>query len=146
MAPGQARRFVERAVAAGVLVEAADGLHLSVDPATVDVPRRYRPDPDAPFEGAPARAAPVASAAPATPAASTRAGDEDPFLAWVERIGGDRAAVLAEVAARQDRLGGLLEALPAVLWLAAEEGHDVQEASQQAVRQLQSAPEARPPG
>jgi hypothetical protein len=108
MSPAQAKAFVARATAAGLLVEASGGLRLSFDPLSVDMPRGFRPDPSADASSAVV----------------------DLFPAWLDRLAktmGGREAVLSEVARRQERLGGYLDAVAAVLWIAAEQGHDVRE-------------------
>ncbi|MEA3191235.1 MAG: hypothetical protein QOD77_1817 [Thermoplasmata archaeon] len=111
MAPAQARAFVERAMAAGVLRLAGDDAELAFDPRAVEAPRGFRPNPDT-------------GAAP----------PEDPFVAWLGRVGAatgkDRAAVLADVAARQQAMGGMLTAWAALLWAAADAGLDVRSAAQ----------------
>lgn len=110
MNPGQARGFVERAAKAGLLGADEDRLRLVIDPTTVEVPRGFRPKPDA-----------VAPDAPAPEA--------DLFLAWVAQLcvhgGVTRDHVLQRVTALQDRMGGMLTAQAAVLWLAKEAGFDV---------------------
>ncbi|HET6399083.1 MAG TPA: DUF2240 family protein, partial [Candidatus Thermoplasmatota archaeon] len=127
MTPGEAQRFVARAQEAGTLQPEGDLLRLAPDPALVDVPRGFRPDPEA----KPSKAA------------------GDPFLEWVERAakaaGWTRDQVLAEVAGRQERLAGLLDAQAAVLWLAAEHGLDVRAAAiahESGLRAAQAAPGA----
>lgn len=124
MNPGQARGFIDRAVAAGLLTEDPAGLRLVIDPATVAVPRGFRPKPDAAAERAPTAPAPEA----------------DPFLAWVAKLaahhGQTREQVLGRVAAVQERMGGLLGAETAVLWLAREAGLDVTAASVAALERL----------
>lgn len=128
MNPGQARAFVQRAVAAGLLVAEGEALRLVIDPATVNVPRGFRPDPAA----LPAPAAP--SAAPPEP---------DLFLGWVARLASHNAQtreqVLGRVAAVQERLGGLLTAEAAVLLLAREAGLDVTVAARKALDGLVDA-------
>jgi hypothetical protein len=113
MAPDQANAFIARATEAGLLRAEGESLHLTIDPATVAVPHRFRPDPAA----APITAAPAAVG----------------FLGWVDRVAqalkSDRAAVLAQVAALQGRLGGALSADVAVLWVAREAGLDVRAAA-----------------
>jgi len=120
MTPGQAKTYVQRALEAGVLVEEGGELRMRRDPRSVEVPRGFRPDPGAVMER------------PEAPA--------DPFLGWVDRVaearGQDRAAVLEEVARRQDRLHGLLDAQAAVLRLAHEAGLDVAEAARAAEQGL----------
>jgi hypothetical protein len=115
MPPGAARAFVERAQHAGLLAEAEGGLRLTLA-TEPEWPRGFRPDPEAVPEG---QAVPASSA--------------DPFLDWVGRVaaraGLPREAVLAQVAERQARMGGLMSAWAAVLWLAAEAGLDVRAAA-----------------
>lgn len=131
MPPPRARELVQRAQEAGLLEPAEGGLRLRVDPALVDVPPGFRPDP---------------GAQPSPQAA-------DPFPEWVQRLAQARSLprerVLEEVAARQEALAGLLDAQAAVLWLAAEAGLDVREAAQGHLRALRAAtpapaPAARP--
>jgi hypothetical protein len=129
MNPGQARAFVDRAVRAGLLAEDGADLRLVVDPAKVEVPRGFRPKPDA-----------EAAAPEAQPQA-----EPDPFLAWVARIAAQRGLtreqVLGQVAALQDSMGGLLTAEAAVLLLARRNGLDVQAAARSAVdRMLRPSP------
>lgn len=129
MAPGQARDFVARALAAGVLQTepGGEGLRLAPDPGRVEVPRGFRPDP---------AAVPV------------QASSEDPFLVWVRRVGSHRGVadevVLREVAAFQDELGGYVSALAAVLAVAAEAGLDVRAGAQEALDALTAAPAEAP--
>jgi hypothetical protein len=137
MNPGQARAFVDRAVRAGLLAEDGPDLRLVVDPARVEVPRGFRPKPDA--EPAPAPASP--SAAPPEP---------DPFLGWVARIaaarGLTREQVLGQVSALQDSMGGLLTAEAAVLLLARRNGLDVQAAAKAAADRMVKPSPAGEPG
>ena len=113
MNPGQARAFVDRAVAAGLLAPEGDALRLVIDPAKVEVPRGFRPKPDA-----------AATRPPQAPPP-----EPDPFLGWVAKLAAHQQAtrehVLGRVAAVQERMGGLLSAEAAVLWLAREAGFDV---------------------
>ncbi len=106
MPPGQAASFVARAVAAGTLWPDGDALRLAFDPATVEVPFGFRPRAEAQPESG-----------------------QDPFAGWVQRLathlGVATPQVMEQVAARQAALGGLLTALAALLWLAAEAGLDV---------------------
>lgn len=110
MNPGQARSFVERAARSGLLGVDGELLRLVIDPATVEVPRGFKPKPEA---EAPQREAPEA----------------DLFLAWVARLcvhsQVTREQVLQRVADVQERMAGLLTAEAAVLWLAKEAGFDV---------------------
>lgn len=115
MAPGQARQFVERAQAAGLLAPDGEALRLTFDPASVRVPPLFRPRPDA---------APEAAVAAAPP---------DSFVAWLDAYGRhagcDRAEALRRVAQRQEEAKGLLTADVALLWIAAEAGLDVRGAA-----------------
>lgn len=124
MNPGQARAFIDRAVACGILAQDPAGMRLVIDPASVQVPRGFRPKPEA-TASRPPEAAPV---------------EPDPFLAWVARLaahqGGTREQVLGRVAAVQERMGGLLGAEAAVLWLAREAGLDVRQAAEAAFARL----------
>lgn len=128
MNPGQARGFVDRAVTAGLLADDPAGLRLVIDAASVQVPRGFRPNPDAVGARAPQTAPPEA----------------DPFLAWVAKLaahqGQTREQVLGRVAAVQERMGGFLAADAAVLWLAREAGFDVAAAAEAALRGLQAKP------
>lgn len=116
MTPGQARRYVDGAQQAGILVPEGDEVALSVDPTSVQVQRGFRPDPDAVPEAA--APAPVG---------------EDAFAAWLQKVatatGKEAGAVLADVADEQERFGGRLGALPALLLLADAAGLDVREAA-----------------
>lgn len=116
MSPGQAKAFVARAEAAGHLV-AGDALRLAVDPDTVDIPRGFRPEPDAVMEGP---------------------DQGDPFLEWVNRLAkqSSRSDVLAAIATRQET--HLLDAMSAVLMLAQEAGLDVTAAARDALRIMQT--------
>jgi hypothetical protein len=129
MNPGQARAFVDRAVRAGLLAEDGADLRLVVDPARVEVPRGFRPKPDA--EAAPPQARPGEAAAAAEP---------DPFLGWVARIAAQRGLtreqVLGQVAALQESMGGLLTAEAAALLLARKNGLDVQAAAKAAADRM----------
>lgn len=132
MNPGQARAFVDRAVRAGLLAEDGADLRLVVDPARVEVPRGFRPKPDA--EAAPPQAkAAEGTAAPAMP-------EPDPFLGWVARIAAQRGLtreqVLGQVAALQESMGGLLTAEAAALLLARKNGLDVQAAAKAAAERM----------
>jgi hypothetical protein len=126
MPPAQARAFVEQGVSAALLRAEGESLVLAVDPATVEVPRGFRP-------GAQPVPAPPRPAAPAAAAQAPAAAPVDPFLEWVERVaaatGSDRRRVLAQVADAQARMGGMLSAMAAVLWLAARAGLDAREAA-----------------
>lgn len=143
MNPGQARAFVDRAVRAGLLAEDGADLRLVVDPAKVEVPRGFRPKPDAEAAPPQAGAAPAGSGAPQAPP------EPDPFLGWVARIaaarGLTREQVLGQVAALQESMGGLLTAEAAVLLLARKNGMDVQAAAKAAAdRMLRPVPNGGP--
>ena len=103
MSPTQATAFVARAKEAGTLWEERDLLRLTFEPASVQVPLGFRPDPAARPEGR-----------------------SDPFAGWVQQLSAKRGLavpqVMEQVAARQSALGGHLTALAAVLWLSAEAG------------------------
>ena len=116
MAPQQAKAFVARAAEAGLLAEEVDGLRFVLDPRGVDVPRGFRPDPEAAIEasptpmtskpqatpsatrappGAPVSSpeAPVATPAPAPPSHPPTSGPplsapvpDDLFAAWLPRV------------------------------------------------------------
>lgn len=155
MNPGQARSFVERAVRAGLLAPDGDVLRLVIDPAVVEVPRGFRPRPEAeagedsaagaaPRKGndgrpAAAPAQPAGSPSPASPAPAI-----DPFLGWVARVAAQRGLtreqVLAQVALTQGQMGGLLTGEAAVLLLARRNGLDVAEAARQGEAALQAQP------
>jgi hypothetical protein len=144
MNPGQARAFVDRAVRAGLLAEDGADLRLVVDPARVEVPRGFRPKPDA--EAAPPHSAAGAAGAGGAAAAPP---EPDPFLGWVARIAAardlTREQVLGQVAALQGSMGGLLTAEAAVLLLARRNGLDVQAAAKAAAdRMLRPAPAGAP--
>ena len=113
-----------RAVTAGLLGAEEDQLRLVLDPALIEVPRGFRPRPEA---TAPAPGAGPASATPEEP---------DLFLGWVARMAArtqtTREQVLARVATVQERFGGLLSAEAAILVLARESGLDVAAAAAQA--------------
>lgn len=130
LSPAEARQFVSRAVAAGVLVRDNTDLHLVIDPASVEVPAGFRPS------------------------ATAAAGPADPFAirldAYAKALRLPRERLLADVAARQQRMGGLLSAEAALLWHAAESGLDVASAARDALKQIQSGsarpgPAERPP-
>ncbi len=110
MAPGQASAFVGRAQAASILAQDNGLLRVTFAPETVDVPLGFRPDPSA--------------AAP--PRASSQG---DAFADWLLRVAAQtglaRPAILTQVAERQARMGGLLSAFAALLWIAADNGLDV---------------------
>jgi hypothetical protein len=136
MNPGQARTFVERGVNAGLLTPDGDTLRLVIDPASVEVPRGFKPNPDA-------------SAGPAGPASSssgssTASAPADPFLGWVAKVAAQRGLtrdqVLGQVAAAQEELGGLLTAEAAVLLLARRNGLDVRDAARAAEGARQAKP------
>ncbi len=124
MNPGQARAFVDAAVRAGLLAPDGDVLRLVIDPQAVEVPRGFRPRPDAP-------AAPGPTSAGAGPPAGG-----DPFLAWLAKVaaqrGWTRDQVLQQVHALQDSMGGLLTAEAAVLVLARRAGLEVADAARAA--------------
>ncbi|HEX2066479.1 MAG TPA: DUF2240 family protein [Candidatus Thermoplasmatota archaeon] len=130
MPPAQARRLVERAHAAGLLVPDGDGLRLALDPATVPIPPLFRPRPDA---------APEPAAAPSPP---------DGFVAWLDaytrQAGCDRAEALRRVAARQQAVQGLLTADAALLWIAAEAGLDVRRAAARLIGRAAAAAATTP--
>lgn len=140
MNPGQARAFVDRAVRAGLLAEDGADLRLVVDPAKVEVPRGFRPKPDA------EAAAPQAGGGDA----GTGASEPDPFLGWVARIAAQRGLtreqVLGQVAALQESMGGLLTAEAAALLLARRNGLDVQAAAQAAADRMLRPSPASPTG
>ncbi len=129
MTPGQARRYVEAAKAAGLLEEDGAALRLSVDPRDYDAQLGFRPDPEKMPESSPS---------------SRPRGNKDPFVAWVERVaattGQSRAAVLAQVADRQQTMGGLLTAEVAVLWVARDAGLDVRVGLEDAIERLRPHP------
>lgn len=118
MSPGQATAYVDRAAAAGLLRSQGEALELAFDPANVEVPRGFRPDP-------------LEAPAPAAP---------DPFVDWLDKVAAatrrSRADVLADVEERQRRMGGMLTAETALLWSAAEAGLDVREAAQRSLDSL----------
>lgn len=140
MNPGQARSFVGRAQRAGLLAADGESLRLVIDPATVEVPRGFRPRPDA-HTTDPSRpngdGGSAAESATATPAASPPA---DPFLAWLAKLAAHlevpRDQVLAQVAAEQERMGGLLTAEAALLLVARRNGLEVAEAARDAEARL----------
>lgn len=114
MAPREARAFVARALAAGVLAPDGNRCRLVPDPGALEAARGFRPDP--------------AAQAGATPAPA-----ETDFLHWVDRLARevrcDRSEALARIGALQERMGGLLTAQAAVLWLVREAGVDVRPAA-----------------
>lgn len=117
MAPAQARVFVERAQAGGVLIPAGEGDALRIAPfaAEAQAPLGFRPKHDA--EAAPRAAAPAS----------------DPFAQWLDRVATHqkvtRPQVLQQVSERQQRMSGLLTAWAALLWIAADAGLDVRDAT-----------------
>lgn len=123
MTPGQARRYVDAAQQAGILVPEGEEVALSVDPASVQVQRGFRPNPDALPE----------AAAPAPEG-------EDPFSRWLQKVAAamskDAGMVLADVADVQERFGGRLGALPALLLLAGAAGLDVRGAAAEELDRL----------
>lgn len=132
MNPGQARAFVQRAIASGLLAPDGDLMRFVLDPASVQVPRGFKPDPLAIAPAAP-------SAAPPEP---------DLFLGWVARLaahhGAPREHILGRVAAVQERMGGMLTAEAAALWLARDAGMDVAEAARAAEQTLRPGRGATP--
>jgi hypothetical protein len=146
MNPGQARAFVERAVRAGLLAPDGELMRLVIDPQAVEVPRGFRPKPDA--EADPSKDPKGHGSAHASGAGGgvgvSAAPAADPFLAWVAKVaahrGINREQVLSQVAATQAELGGLLTAEAAVLLLARRNGLDVAEAARSAGAQLQASP------
>src|SRR5688500_1207975 len=102
MNPGQARAFVDGAVRAGLLAPDGDALRLVVDPHAVEVPRGFRPKPDA--------AASASASAPGSAAGAAVPPEPDPFLAWLARLaahtGKTREQVLGQVAQLQESMGG----------------------------------------
>ena len=121
MTPGEAKGFVRRAVDAGVL-EGDDELH-HVGGA-VEIPRGWKPDP---------------SAAPEAVA------DDEGFLAWAKEVAAhtdqELGAVLQMVADVQDE--HLLDALAAVLFVAAEAGLDVRRVAGEAFTRRTATGSAR---
>jgi hypothetical protein len=137
MNPGQARAFVDRAVQSGLLAADGDQLRLVLDPQSIEVPRGFRPKPEA--------AAPQARGPAPAPAA-----EPDRFLAWVARLASQRGLtreqVLGEVALVQEAMGGLLTAEAAVLALARRLDPDVAADAGHAVRDLlKSSQGGKPP-
>lgn len=124
MNPGQARAFVQRAIASGLLTPDGELMRFVLDPATVQVPRGFKPDPAA-----------IAPAAPTAPVP-----EPDLFLGWVARLsahhGAPREHILGRVAAVQERMGGMLTAEAAALWLARDAGLDVAQAARAAEQEL----------
>lgn len=122
MSPKEAKRYIEACFAASLLEEDGDGLRLTFEEGAVEIPRRFRPDPEDLPE--PASAMKEAPAGPGSGGAAP-----DGFEAWAKRLaehrGRDLADVLDDVAALQERMGGLLHAETAVLRLMAEAGLDV---------------------
>lgn len=151
MNPGQARAFVERAERAGLLAADGDSLRLVIDPAKVEVPRGFRPRPDADV-GANARgpaASPGGSKADASPLpneppSTMPPSPADPFLTWVAKVAAARSLtreqVLGQVATTQQQMGGLLTAEAALLLLARRNGLDVDAAARSAEAALQAKP------
>lgn len=126
MTPGQARRYVEAAVRAGVLVPEGDEVALAADPASVQVPRGFRPDPDAVPE----------------PPREPEAGDA--FAAWLQRVcaatGHDAGGVMDAVSEVQERFGGRLGALAALLAVARDAGLDVRDAARAELERVTTPP------
>lgn len=128
MTPAQARRYVAAAQDAGLLATDGDELRLTLDPATVTIGRRFRPDPDA--TPAPPPTAPV---------------PEGGFAGWLQRLaaakGDDPSLAMEAVTLVQDRFGGHLGAYPALLVASRDAGLDVQEDAQAELNLIiQSAP------
>ena len=148
MNPGQARAFVERGVRAGLLAPDGELMRLVIDPQAVEVPRGFRPKPDAEASGdavtAGKPAAGGAASTGGTVAGAPPTAPPDPFLAWVAKVaahrGLTREQVLAQVAATQAGLGGLLTAEAAVLLLARRNGLDVAQAARSAGAALHAKP------
>ncbi|MEK6975703.1 MAG: DUF2240 family protein [Candidatus Thermoplasmatota archaeon] len=124
MNPGQARAFVQRAIASGLLAPDGDLMRFVLDPAGVQVPRGFKPDPLA-----------IVAASASAPAP-----EPDLFLGWVARLAAHHAVprehILGRVAAVQERMGGMLTAEAAALWLARDAGMDVAEAARAAAQAL----------
>ena len=147
MNPGQARAFVERAQRAGLLSADGDKLVLVIDPARVEVPRGFRPRPDAdvgaPVPPSTGPAAVQGASLPSAPA-SAAVPPPDPFLAWVAKVAATRGLtrdqVLGQVAHTQEQMGGLLTAEAAVLLLARRNGLDVSESARAAADGLHAKP------
>ena len=121
MTPGEAKGFVRRAMDAGVL-EGDDELgHVG---GAVEIPRGWKPDP---------------SAAPEAVA------DDEGFLAWAKEVaahtGQDLGQVLQAVAEVQEQ--HLLDALAAVLYVAADAGLDVRRAAREAFTRRTATGSAR---
>ncbi len=106
MGPADGARFVARAIEAGTLWRDGDKLRLTVVVPEGEIALGFRPRIDA------------------QPAAT-----QDPFAALLGRIaahgGQPTPQVMAEVAKKQASMGGLLTAMAAALWVAAEAGLDV---------------------
>ena len=136
MNPGQARTFVERGVNAGFLTPDGETLRLVIDPSSVEVPRGFKPNPDA---SASTPGTPTASSA-----SSTVPAPADPFLGWVAKVAAQRGLtrdqILGQVATTQEEMGGLLTAEAAVLVLARRNGLDVADAARAAQESLQAKP------
>ncbi len=124
MNPGQARSFIARAERSGLLAQDGEELRFVLDPHSVEIPRGFKPDPEA--------------------AGVVRAEAEpDLFLVWVAKVAAatsqTREQVLGRVATLQQKMGGLLTAEAAVLWLARDAGLDIVAAAQQAEKGLLTA-------
>lgn len=145
MPPAAAHAFVARGIEAALLRPDGDDLRLAVDPATVEIPRGFRPG--AQPAAVAAQAHRVTSAGPSSvgaPAAAASGGGPavaaaspapvvDPFLDWVDRLAThnriERRQVLEQVNAVQEQMGGHLSAIAALLWLASRAGLDVRAAA-----------------
>ncbi len=121
--PGDARRFIDACIAAGLLRTTDDGAALGFPCREVELPRGFRPGPDA-----------FPDAADATPTTV------DPFRDLVDRIAthgnGTRAEVLERIAQVQDRFGGTLHANAAAVRVAIDEGLDVQDTAARMLERL----------
>lgn len=122
MSPAQARGYVAAALAGAVLAAEDGGLALTFDPNSIDVPRGFRPAPALSSE----ENGETSQAVPATD-------PDDLFLIWLGKLGAatgeQRDAVLARVATVQERMGGMITAEAALLWLARDAGLDVRSAA-----------------
>lgn len=81
MAPREAKAFVARALAAGLLAEEVDGLRFVLDPRGIEVQRGFRPAPDASMDPVARGAARASSAAPEAPSARPPEASSDPIAA-----------------------------------------------------------------
>ncbi len=132
MTPSQARAYVAGAKSAGLLQEEAEELSFVLDPDSVVMDRRFRPDPQALPEPLPA---PV----------EVQELDEGGFSGWLRtlssHLGQDAAATMDLVSEIQNRFGGHLGAYPALLIAAQEAGLDTTDAAESELGKLmQSAP------